>query len=106
MCIKEELNGEGLPFFVSVTDFGLTVIYSLESRGFVQVQKAVADVLSVMKRHNIELTLVKSDGEWSIPKAFKSMKSSPQENMTEGSMRESVDAKTLSVQSPLVYDSN
>jgi len=75
--LTDDIEQRTLPFFASVTDFGLMVVKSLSSRGTKQVQSAIAEVLTLMKRHNICVEVVKSDGEDSIPLALDNVAGPP-----------------------------
>ena len=53
------------------------IVKRLESKGFKQVFQAINEVLTLMKRYNVTVELVKSDGEDSIPAALQAAAGPP-----------------------------
>jgi len=57
---------EKLNFIISVSDFGLTIIRPIKSKGLGPVSSGVPDILRIYKHHGWTLTSFRSDGEYNF----------------------------------------
>jgi hypothetical protein len=69
---KEQLN-----FFLSVTDFGLSIVRTLVGKGLSEITRALADALKIMKCHGWKVNLILSDGETNIGNAASIIETAP-----------------------------
>ena len=75
---KDQSKGEGkLNFIISESDFGLTIIKALKSKGLGEVSNGVADILRIYKHHGWTLTSFKSDGEYKFENSLNLLVNAP-----------------------------
>jgi hypothetical protein len=66
-------------FFVSVTDFGLTISKRLNTKGTVQLARALGEAIGICKRNGWHVNAVVSDGEKGIQRALEIIDGPPHE---------------------------
>ena len=77
MFLKGDVSNEKLNFFISVSDFGLTIIKALKGKGLAEITKALADVFRIYKTNKWEITKIYSDGEYNFENALELLTDAP-----------------------------
>ena len=71
---KEEVK---LGFIISVTDFGLTIVKRIKTKGLVEIAKGMADSLAIPRQHKWLIDGVISDGEYNFGNALEVLDHAP-----------------------------
>ena len=75
--IGESKEPEKINFIISVSDFGLTILKAITSKGLGEVSNGVADILRIYKHHGWTLTSFRSDGEYNFENALNLLVNAP-----------------------------
>jgi len=68
---------EKINFIISVSDFGLTIIKAIKSKGLGEVSNGIADILRIYRHHAWKFVSFRSDGEYNFENSFELLVDAP-----------------------------
>ena len=77
LIAKEDKKAEKTTFILSVSDFGLSIVKVLKTKGLSEVTKGLSDVLQIYCSHGWKITRVHSDGEYNFENALEKIANAP-----------------------------